>query len=145
MLASPVDLGRRLRNATVLTDRQKWKARDKAMDAKARDAERKIARWETPGGKYWVDLYFNPAFTLANGRVVVYAHYRSDDSTGGIQANTEAEAIAVMQRKVNAGQFQPDAAKKPMKRVLDAKALDARRARLHRALDAVMDKAKQHY
>jgi hypothetical protein len=24
-----------------------------------------IARWESRGGKYWIDLYFNPCFHLA--------------------------------------------------------------------------------
>jgi hypothetical protein len=84
---------------------------------KAKDEERKIARWESKTGKYWVDLYFNPAFKLANGQTVVDAHYRGDSSGGGIQASTEAEAITAMQQRIDRGGFQPDASKTPMRRV----------------------------
>ena len=37
-----------------------------------------LARWESRGGKYWINLYFNPCFHLANGTDVVDAHYRGD-------------------------------------------------------------------
>lgn len=83
------------------------------------DEEQKIARWESKGGKYWVDLYFNPAFKLADGRTVADAHYRGDSSGGSIQAGTAAEAINVMQKRIDRGGFQPDAAKTPMRRVKD--------------------------
>ena len=103
------------------------RALDAVMDrVKAKDEERKIARWESKTGKYWVDLYFNPAFKLANGQTVVDAHYRGDSSGGcprfgncacGIQASTEAEAITAMQQRIDRGGFQPDASKTPMRRV----------------------------
>jgi hypothetical protein len=103
-----------LRKAPVRLHR----ALDAVMDrVKAKDEERKIARWESKTGKYWVDLYFNPAFKLANGQTVVDAHYRGDSSGGGIQASTEAEAITAMQQRIDRGGFQPDASKTPMRRV----------------------------
>jgi hypothetical protein len=80
--------------------------------------EKKIARWESRGGKYWVDLYYNPAFKLADGSTIVDAHYRGDGCGGSIQAQSEAEAIASMQKRVDAGYFQADANKTPMKRTI---------------------------
>ena len=78
-----------------------------------------IARWESRGGKYWVNLYFNPCFHLANGTDIVDAHYRGDGCGGGVDGvQTEAEAIAAMQtRHVDRGYFQADANKTPMHRV----------------------------
>ena len=96
------------------------RALDRALDTKrATDDARRIARWESRSGKDWVELYFNPAFKLANGQVVVDAYYRANQSGGGVQAKTEAEAITAVQRMVDRGQFLPDAAKTPMKRVSD--------------------------
>jgi len=77
----------------------------------------KIARWESRSGKYWVDLYFNPTFKLADGRVVADASYRGNGCGGSVSGATEAEAIAAMQRRIDHGGFQPDAAKTPMRRV----------------------------
>ena len=82
------------------------------MDAK------RIARWESRGGKYWVDLYFNPSFQLANGQVIVDAHYRGDGCGGGVQAQTESDAIKALQAQVDRGYFQADANKTPMHRTL---------------------------
>lgn len=79
--------------------------------------EHLIARWESRSGKHWVDLYFNPAFQLANGNVVIDAHYKAPGCGGGITATSEAEAIQAMQARVDSGYFQPDANKTPMHRV----------------------------
>ena len=76
-----------------------------------------IARWESKGGKYWVDLYFNPAFRLDNGETIVDAHYRGQGRNGGVDGQTEAEAIENMQTRVDRGYFQADANKTPMHRV----------------------------
>lgn len=86
--------------------------------------EKLIARWESRGGKHWVNLYFNPEFKLANGSVVVDAHYRGNGCGGGIQANTAEDAIIKMEARIAAGGFQPDAAKTPMKRVTDSRVLE---------------------
>lgn len=80
--------------------------------------EKTIARWESRGGKYWVELYFNPEFKLANGNVVVDAHYRGTDCGGGVAAQCEYEAIAYMQKRIDSGYFQADANKTPMKRIV---------------------------
>jgi hypothetical protein len=76
-----------------------------------------IARWESRGGKYWVNLYFNPCFHLANGTDIVDAHYRGDGCGGSVNGQTEIEAIADMQMRVDRGYFQADANKTPMHRV----------------------------
>lgn len=76
-----------------------------------------IARWESRSGKHWVNLYFNPAFKLADGHIVADAHYEGIGCGGSIAASTESEAIAAMETRVASGYFQPDANKTPMKRV----------------------------
>ena len=76
-----------------------------------------IARWDSRGGKYWVDLYFNPAFHLANGTDMVDARYRGDNCSGPVDGQTESEAIVAMQTRVDRGYFQADANKTPMHRV----------------------------
>ena len=68
-----------------------------------------VARWVSRGRAYWVDLYeyagcYN--YTDTNGGGVL----------GAIE--TDEEAIAVMQGKVNDALFQPDSAQMPMIRVL---------------------------
>jgi hypothetical protein len=78
---------------------------------------KRIARWESRGGKYWVDLFFNPCFHLCNGTDVVDAHYRGDNCSGPVNGQTELEAIADMQQRVDRGYFQADANKTPMHRV----------------------------
>lgn len=77
-----------------------------------------IARWESRGGKYWVELYFNPAFRLANGSTVVDAHYKGQGCGGSVRGNTPDEAIADMEQRVASGYFQADANKTPMRRTL---------------------------
>ncbi len=79
--------------------------------------EKRIARWESRGGKYWVDLYFNPEFKLASGQIIVDAHYSGTGCGGGVPAQSESEAITHMQGKVDSGYFQADANKTPMRRV----------------------------
>ena len=76
-----------------------------------------IARWESRGGKYWVDLFFNPVFHLCDGTDVVDAHYRGDNCNGPVNGQTESEAIAAMQAQIDHGYFQADANKTPMHRV----------------------------
>jgi hypothetical protein len=78
-----------------------------------------IARWESRGVKYWVNLYFNPAFHLCNGTDIVDTHYRGNNCNGGVDGvKTESEAIAAMQsRYIDRGYFQADANKTPMHRV----------------------------
>jgi len=68
-----------------------------------------IARWESRGGKYWVELW----------RGGCDYSYRSD-SGGGSVCRPDAPiegAIAVMQSKLARGCFLPDCAKLPMKRI----------------------------
>ena len=79
--------------------------------------ERKIARWESRGGKYWVELFYNPAFKLANGNFMIDAHYRGNSCGGGVVAISEDSAIAEMQKKIDMGYFQADANKTPMRRI----------------------------
>jgi hypothetical protein len=78
---------------------------------------KRIARWESKGGKYWVDLYFNPCFHLANGTDVIDAHYRGDNCSGPVTCIDELTAIIAMQARVDRGYFQADANKTPMHRV----------------------------
>jgi hypothetical protein len=80
---------------------------------------KRIARWESRGGRYWVDLYFNPCFHFDDGTSAPDAHYRGCGCSGGVDGvQTEAEAIAAMQtRYVDRGYFQADANKTPMHRV----------------------------
>lgn len=80
--------------------------------------EKLIARWESRSGKYWVNLYFNPEFKLADGRIIPNAHYKGVDCGGGLAAATPEDAIAQMQTRVASGYFQPDANKTPMKRTI---------------------------
>lgn len=76
-----------------------------------------IARWESKGGKYWVDLFFNPCFHLANGTDMVDAHYQGQGCGGSVDGQTIEETIASMQARVDRGYFQADANKTPMHRV----------------------------
>lgn len=77
-----------------------------------------IARWESRGGKYWIDLYFNPCFHFCDGTSAVDAHYRGRGCGGGVDGvTTENEAIAAMQAQIDRGYFQADANKTPMHRV----------------------------
>jgi hypothetical protein len=66
-----------------------------------------VARWESRSGKWWAELFHDGA----------HAFYRGVGCGGNMGIIGEPEAIAEMQRKVDSGYFQPDAAKTPMKRV----------------------------
>lgn len=66
-----------------------------------------IARWESKSRKHWVELYHD-------GEA---ATYHAADAGGCLGAMSEAQAIAVMQRKVDHGYFLPDSAKTGMRRV----------------------------
>jgi hypothetical protein len=59
----------------------------------------------------------NPKNQLANGQTIVDAHYRGGGCGGGVQAQTEDEAIAAMQAQIDRGYFQADVNKTPMHRV----------------------------
>ena len=76
-----------------------------------------IARWESRSGKHYVELFYNPEFKLADGRIVIDAHYRAPNCGGGIAATSPDDAIAKMEARIASGGFQPDANKTPMKRV----------------------------
>jgi hypothetical protein len=79
--------------------------------------ETMIARWESRSGKHYVELFYNPEFKLADGRIVIDAHYRAPHAGGGITATSREDAIAKMEARVASGYFQPDANRTPMKRV----------------------------
>lgn len=83
----------------------------------------RIARWESQSGKHFVDLFFNPAFVLADGSTVIDAHYRGNGCGGSVGGTTPEEAIAIVQRMVDAGTFLPDSAKRPMTRIPALEAL----------------------
>lgn len=103
---------------TLLTRmRQRDKERMECREMTAENTERLIARWESRGGKYWVELFYNPSFLLASGETVIDAHYRGARCGGGIMATSESDAIAKLQTRADAGYFQADANKTPMHRV----------------------------
>jgi hypothetical protein len=68
-----------------------------------------VGRWESRGGRYWVELH--------RGRYDYY--YYSDNSSGSIGHPNMPEhgAVAVMQSMMDRGEFLPDKAKTPMRRV----------------------------
>lgn len=78
---------------------------------------KRIARWESRGCRYWVDLYFNPSFHFNDGTSAPDAHYRGQGCSGGVDGRTETEVIENMQARVDRGHFQADANKTPMHRV----------------------------
>lgn len=65
-----------------------------------------VARWATPSGKWWVELYVN-----AEG---VYT-YDATNSCGSLGLLPEAEALREMERQINCGDFQTG--KTPVQRV----------------------------
>lgn len=69
----------------------------------------RIGRWESRGGKYWAELCRGP-FDY---------YYRSNNSSGSIGHPNMPElgAVAVMQSMLDRGEFLPDKAKTPMRRV----------------------------
>jgi hypothetical protein len=68
----------------------------------------RIARWESRGGAYVVELYKQDGSGFS---------YRGT-GCGGYLGNdwTEAEVLEAFQARVDSGYFQPDANKTPMKR-----------------------------
>ena len=67
--------------------------------------KRTIARWESRGGKHWVELYIDE-----HG----YG-YDGNGCGGSILASSDSHARALMQVKVDSGYFLPDDAKTPMR------------------------------
>ncbi len=75
-----------------------------------------IARWESRGGKYWVEMdLFIPSEGDYAG-VEMYG-YVGDHGGGGLAARNRDDAFVEMQAKIDRGQFLPDKAKTPMRRV----------------------------
>ena len=67
-----------------------------------------IARWESTSHKHWVNMFQDD-----------YGYsYVAPGAGGGLSANTEHAAICEMETRVQFGYFQPDANKRPMKRVI---------------------------
>jgi hypothetical protein len=67
-----------------------------------------LGRWESRSGKHWVELY-RDEFGLG---------YRAPGAGGHFGLHlTEADAFDIMNDRLASGQFQPDSAKTPMKRV----------------------------
>jgi hypothetical protein len=92
---------------------------------KPEESPRLLARWESRSGKHWVELTQHDSVTIANamdptsvgGREFTWYGYTSPGSSGSLAASTSAAAIAEMEQRVKRGDFLPDAAKTPMKRV----------------------------
>jgi hypothetical protein len=80
--------------------------------------EKLLGRWESRGGKYWVELhsgYFSP---IANPETLIYsARYSGADCGGSLSAGSDHEAMIEIERRIAAGYFQADANKTPMRRV----------------------------
>lgn len=70
--------------------------------------EKVIARWESKSGKYWVEIVRSEAGNLHNRSV-----WESGSFGAGV---TEDEAIAQIEGRLS--DFQPDAHKTPMRRVI---------------------------
>lgn len=79
--------------------------RQRALDSEA--------RWESRGGKHWVELFVNPDASEPHRR----AFYRGEGCGGNLGAMTAEAAVTHMQGRVDSGEFLPDAAKMPMRRV----------------------------
>jgi hypothetical protein len=77
-----------------------------------------IAKWVSQGGKYWVELRRHAD---ANGRVTSYS-YRCNNGGGTLApvtpAVTDETATRVMQTRVDCGLYLPDAAVRPMERII---------------------------
>lgn len=70
-----------------------------------------IGRWESGGGKHWVELHQVGANAFA---------YKANDAGGTLAAKTADEAKAELTKKVDSGYFLPDNAKTPMREVTRA-------------------------
>jgi len=67
-----------------------------------------LMRWESKGGAHWVELYSTQG---------VY-YYRSTNGGGTLpRQRNNAAALALMESRVEAGEFLPDKAVVPMHRV----------------------------
>ncbi len=69
-----------------------------------------LARWESRGGAHYVDLEERRDYYAYTGSGCGGSLYRS--------VVTDAQAVAVMQAKVDTGYFLPDKAVVPMRRVV---------------------------
>lgn len=78
-----------------------------AVTSIPRGEEIRIARWESISGKHWVDLRVD-----ARG---IYSY--AAPSAGGVLGTKRDDAIAAITRRVEAGEFQPDSNRNPMRRV----------------------------
>lgn len=68
-----------------------------------------VARWESRGGKHWVEAEIDPD--------TEYGGYRSNSGGGTTGTVGRTAAIAAVKAKVDAGYFLPDAAKTPMREI----------------------------
>jgi len=73
----------------------------------SRPVEKRIARWESPRGAHWVELY----------RTDDGCAYRANGAGGFMGRIDDVTALAQMQERVDRGYFLPDMAVVPMKRV----------------------------
>lgn len=73
-----------------------------------------LGQWSSRGGKWGAELYRQQ---MPEGVRYGYTETKGGSSTGfgGLQATTEADAIAEMQKLVDEGRFQADANRSPMK------------------------------
>lgn len=83
----------------------------------AENKEYLLARWESASGKHWVELWYNPEFRYLDGTIGIDVHYNAPQAGGSIAATSPSDAVQKMQERLDRGGFQPDANKKPMKRV----------------------------
>lgn len=67
-----------------------------------------VARWESKGGKHWVELYKHPTGGYS---------YRAPDAGGAFGIADEPQVMQMMEQKLREGYFTPDSSKHPLKRV----------------------------
>jgi hypothetical protein len=79
--------------------------------------KRIIARWESRGGKHWVELYADEhGYGYDGNGCGGDFHPRTKLCIfGSIPASSDSHARALMQAKVDSGYFLPDDAKTPMR------------------------------
>ena len=80
-----------------------------------------LARWESRGGKHWVELHKSicPPGRLPCSPSYSYSSCNGGGNLGTVRAiDAEKAAVAIMQARVDSGYFLPDDAKLPMKRVV---------------------------
>lgn len=81
------------------------------LDTRNGNMTKTIARWESRGGKHWVQF---EEFILDNGSV--YYGYTAPGAMGNLGNMRLVEAFAMVEARVLNGDFLPDAAKTPMRR-----------------------------